>query len=373
MPHPRVAALNAQGQSLWYDHIERRLFTTGEMDQLLAVGITGMTSNPAIFHKALTGSDAYDGEIRRLRGENLAPAALFEALAVADVQAACDALRPVYERTRGADGYVSLEVSPELAHDTEETIREAQRLWGRVDRPNLMIKIPGTPEGLPAVEACLVEGLNINITLIFSLTAYREVMAAYLRALERRLAAGRALAGVASVASFFVSRVDTKVDRLLEERGDPELLALRGQAANANAKRAYRLFRETFTGPRFARLRARGARVQRALWASTSTKNPDYPDLHYVEPLIGPDTVNTVPPHTLEAFLDHGRVACAVTTGWEAADRVVGRLRAAGIDMEAVAAELLTEGLRLFQEPYRALLRDLEAKCRRLSAGGARS
>ncbi len=367
--------LTRYGQSIWYDNLSRRLLASGELARLVREdGIVGVTSNPTIFDKAITDSEDYDADIARLAADGKCAAAIYEALVVEDVRQAADVLLPVYEATGGRDGYVSLEVSPELARDSEGTVAAVRRLWRLVGRPNLMVKIPGTAEGLPAIEQCLYEGMNINVTLLFSVRRYEEVAWTYIRALERRSKEGMPVNGVASVASFFVSRVDTLTDRLLMERMEAEpsdkeaLQGLLGKAGIANAKLAYQRFQAIFGSERFRALAARGARVQRCLWASTSTKNPAYSDVMYVEGLIGPDTVNTVPQVTLDAFRDHGRVAPTLTEGLDVANSVIDTLAGLGIDIEDVARELEEEGVRLFAESYRRTLSALEEKGRRLAA-----
>nr|WBU15427.1 transaldolase [uncultured bacterium] len=367
--------LRRLGQSVWLDSLGRNLLRSGELARLLRDdGVAGVTSNPAIFEKAIAETEDYDADIARLASRNLDAAAIYDELVVGDVREAADLLMPVYEATRGEDGYVSLEVSPELAHDSNATVAAVRRLWQAVGRPNLMVKIPGTREGIPAIEACLYEGININVTLLFSVRRYEEVAWTYVRALERRVAEGLPVDTVASVASFFVSRVDTLVDRLLEERiaADPalaeQLRSLLGKAGIANAKLAYRRFQQVFSDRRFLALAERGARVQRCLWASTSTKNPAYSDVMYVEGLIGPQTVNTLPQATLEAFRDHGRVSPTLARGVDEAEAVIARLAYLGIDIEEVAAQLEVEGVRLFVEAYRRTLTALAEKARRLAA-----
>lgn len=368
----RLTDLQSCGQSLWYDNIARDLLNSGDIQRLVDEGVTGLTSNPAIFKNAITNSTVYDQPIRDLALQGKTAQEIYEVLAVEDIRAAATILRPVYDRTEGVDGYVSLEVSPHLAHDTQASLSEAIRLFEWVGCPNLMIKIPATPEGLPAIEEVLFAGLNINITLIFSRQVYGQVMETYLTALERRSKAGKPVKGIASVASFFVSRVDTLVDKLLDERiaaaGDAseqaQLKDLQGKAAIANARLAYRLFRDVFEAPRFKSLEAAGARVQRPLWASTGTKNPAYSDVLYVEELIGPDTVNTAPPQTIDAFRDHGRVALTIDDVLDAARAVEAELAGVGIDMDAVTGKLLVDGLAVFVEPFRQMLDAIEAKVR---------
>ncbi len=357
----RLRALTLLGQSIWLDYIRRDEVQNGDLKEKIEAGwVRGVTSNPTIFRKAITGSAVYRPAIEALARQGLSAEAIFEHLAVEDIQAACDLFRPLYDRTHGLDGYVSLEVSPYLARDTQGTVQAALHLWERVARPNLMIKIPGTQEGLPAIVEALAAGVNVNVTLLFSVERYRAVMEAYLTALERRLEAGQSLDTVASVASFFVSRVDTMVDRRLEAIGTPEALALRGKAAVANAKMAYQAFKEVFAGERFARLARHGARVQRPLWASTSTKNPAYSDIKYVEELIGPNTVNTVPPHTLEAFADHGEPRLTLEEGLDEAQRTLAALADLGVDMAEVTAALEEAGVDAFARDYAALLEAVE-------------
>ncbi len=327
-----------------------------------------MTSNPSIFEKAIGGSDAYDADIRRLRQAGREWVGVYEGLAVSDIQAGADLLRPVFERTGGADGYISLEVSPDIAYDAERTVADAVRLHGLVDRPNLMIKIPATEQGWQAIEECIARGLCINVTMMFALRHYRGVAEAYVRGLERLAGPGGDLGRVHSVASVFVSRFDTLVDRLLEERissgaGDtPKLRALLGQAALTNAKLTYQEFVRTFAGPRWESLAKRGANVQRPLWASTSTKNPNYRDVLYAEELIGPHTVDTMPPQTLEAFRDHGEVRRTVDQGLDHARRVARDLGAVGIDLEEVGEQLQREGITAFATAFTKMLDGIRAK-----------
>ena len=359
------------GQSLWLDYIRRKLLESGAMNRLIDEdGIKGMTSNPAIFHKAIAGSDDYADQIAELASDlDLDDKSLYERLAFDDVRTACDLLAPVYRATRGGDGFVSIEVDPGLAYDTAGTLEEARRIWSEIDRPNLMIKVPATDAGLPAIETLIAEGIHVNVTLLFSVAVYERVAEAYLRGLERRLEAGGDLRGVASVASFFVSRVDSAVDALLEERmeaaHDPAeheaLEALLGKAAVANAKLAYQRYRDRFAGERWNRLAAEGARTQRLLWASTSTKDPRYSDVKYVEELIGPETVNTLPPATLAAFRDHGRPRPSLLEGVERAEGDLAALARHGIDLEAVTARLLRDGVEQFIQAFDKLLAAVEA------------
>jgi transaldolase len=359
-PNP-LLLLATQGQSVWLDNLSRPLVRDGGLAALLRDdGIKGITSNPAIFHKAMTGSAAYDDDIARLAGAGKDVNGIYEALAIQDIREAADLLRPIHAATKGEDGYVSLEVSPHLARDMAGTVSEARRLWRAVDRPNVMIKIPGTLEGLPAIRACLEEGININITLLFSIDVYKRVVEAHHQALAARLAAGRPIDAIGSVASFFISRIDTSVDAILARLpGGP---ALQGEAAIASAKLAYHHWREVHAGAEWRRLAAAGARPQRLLWASTSTKNPAYPDVKYVEPLIGPKTVNTMPDETIVAFRDHGRVAATLEAGLDEARRTLARLAEAGVDLHLVTADLVEEGIRKFVDPFDALLAALAAK-----------
>ncbi len=372
--HP-LLALRQAGQSVWLDYIHRKLLQSGELRRLVEEdGLRGVTSNPTIFEKAISESPEYNEPFARLRSRGATVAQAYETLVTEDITAACDVLRSVFDETGGADGFVSVEVNPLLAHDAEATVREVRQWFDRIGRPNLMVKIPGTPEGVPAVEAMLAEGRNINITLLFSVQAYAQVAEAYLRALERRVSAGQPVERVASVASFFVSRIDTEADKRLEAKmksaSDPAerqmLQSLMGTAAIANAKRAYRMFRELFSGARFKALAAKGARAQRPLWGSTSTKNPAYPDLLYVEALVGPDTVDTMPPQTIAAFRDHGKVnPRAVMEGLDEADAVITRLARAGISIDDVTRQVLDAGVTSFSDSYHQLLGAIE---RRLKA-----
>ena len=367
---PELAQLEKLGQSVWLDFIRRSLITSGEMATLVAQGVQGMTSNPAIFEKAIAGSADYDDEIQSLVKAGMSVDAIYETLAIKDIQMAADVLAPVYRSTGGRDGYVSLEVSPFLARDTERTTAEAKRLFEAVGRPNLMIKIPATPEGLPAIAASLAAGVNVNVTLIFGLENYRAVAEAYVAGLERLAVKGPSAKGghpvnrIASVASFFVSRVDTAVDKELEKKGAKTFL---GKIAVANCKLAYAEYRSMIGRPRWRELAAKGARPQRVLWASTSTKNPAYPDTLYVDELIGPDTVNTLPPETLKAFIDHGRPSESLTRDLEGARAQVRRLAELGIDLEAVTRRLQEEGVEAFAKPFQALLESIDAKRKRLS------
>jgi transaldolase len=361
----RLHALRDAGTSPWLDYIDRIMLANGELARRIRDdALMGMTSNPTIFEKALAEGTAYDAELASLPA-SLSPRECFERLATTDVQAACDAFAGVYADTAALDGYVSLEVGPDLAHDADGTIAEAHRLWNAVNRPNLMIKVPGTIAGAEATRALIAAGINVNVTLLFSVDAHARVIEAYLQGLEARAAAGHAIDRVASVASFFVSRVDSTVDAQLGAAG----VALQGKTAIANAKRAYALFAREFSGARWAALHALGARVQRPLWASTSTKNPAYRDVIYVEALIGPHTVNTLPPATLEAFRDHGETARTVDAELDAADAHLAALADAGIDLGAVTDTLLADGLASFAKSFETLVAGLEAKRAQLATG----
>jgi transaldolase len=356
-----LVRLGDLGQSPWYDYITRDLVASGELRRLIEEdGLRGMTSNPTIFEKAIAGSRLYDDTIRALTERGRSPGEIFEALAVADVRAACDVFAPTHTATGGADGLVSLEVSPTLANDTEGSIHEAERLWRAVDRPNAMIKIPGTRAGIPAITHCIAAGISVNVTLLFSVERYGEVIEAYLEGMERRLRFRLPLRGIASVASFFVSRVDSKVDPLVERQGDPR--QLRGSIAIANACAAYRLFEWSLGAPRWDRLAKAGARPQRPLWASTSTKDPRYPDVHYVESLVAPRTVNTLPPETFAAYRDHGRPAVRIHEGMAAAPNQLKALAESGVDLAQVTAELEVEGVAKFAASHQSLLEGLAAK-----------
>lgn len=369
----RLHALHAAGQSLWLDYIDRVMLSNGDLTRRIAEdALTGMTSNPTIFEKALAEGAAYDAQLATV-DPALSDRDAFFVLASTDVRAACDAFRGVYETTAGVDGYVSLEVSPDLARDAASTVAEARRLWAIVDRPNLMIKVPGTVEGAEAIRTLIADGINVNVTLLFSIDAHARVIEAYIAGLEARAAAGLPVNNVASVASFFVSRVDSAIDKQLAtiattSDAPAEVLALQGKAAIANAKLAYRLFQASFSGARWSALSALGARVQRPLWASTSTKNPAFRDVLYVEELVGPDTVNTLPPATLEAFRDHGEVRQSVTENVADADRSLAALEARGVSLQAVTDVLLAEGLASFEQSFVTLLDGLSKKRAALAA-----
>jgi transaldolase len=359
------------GQSYWLDNLTRAMITSGELQQRVTEqGLRGITSNPSTFHKAISDSEDYDTQIERLVNEGYDTAQIYEHLAVTDIQEACDILQPVYTDSDGTDGFVSLEVSPHLAHDAEGTMHEVRRLSKAVDRPNVLIKIPGTPAGIPAIEEMLYEGININITLLFAIKDYETVAHAYIRALERRVAENLPIRNVASVASFFLSRIDVLVDELLGHRlhasgrkGEgPRADQLLGQAAIANAKLAYQSFKRIFAGDRWQALTAQGARVQRPLWASTGTKNPDYHDVRYIEPLIGPHTVTTMPADTIAAFADHGVVEPTVEANLDQARQSLRDLERVGINLDYVTQRLQDEGVQKFIEPYDALMDALTTK-----------
>ena len=362
--------LNALGQSIWYDYIRRDLFTTGKLDRLIREdALTGMTSNPTIFQKAIADTSLYDDDIRRLASEGKNTAAIFEGLAVADVRTAADAFRPVYDRTHGDDGFVSIEVGPQLARDTDGTIEEARRLAKACDRPNVMVKIPGTAEGIPAIRRCLEEGIHINITLLFSVPRHREVMEAYLAAMEARVKKGLPVDRIRSVASFFVSRVDTMADKKLDaiagsgsDREKQRARELRGKLGVANARVAYQAFREAFGGARFEALAMKGVSLQRPLWASTSTKDPSLPDLYYVEALIASDSVDTMPPETLEAYRDHGNPKVLIDEDLPAAHGVFRGLEELRIDEKQIFRDLEEEGIRKFSDSFDSLSKTLAEK-----------
>ena len=356
--------LHDAGQSIWLDFIDRTMLRNGDLKRRIAEdALTGMTSNPTIFEKALAEGTAYDDQIRAATGDFTAME-LFELIATTDVRDACDIFAPVHQRAKGADGFVSIEVSPGAANKVDATVAEASRLWATVDRPNVMVKVPGTIEGAAAVRRLTASGVNVNITLLFAIEAYRRVIDAYMAGLEDRVAAGKDIAHIHSVASFFVSRVDTEVDKRLESK--PGSDALKGKAAIANAKLAYQLFETQIASARWKALAAKGATVQRPLWASTSTKNPKYRDVMYVEELIGPDTVNTMPPQTIEAFRDHGVVKRTVDANLDESRRTIDAIEAQGISMDDVTDKLLADGLASFQKSFDTLLAGLEKKTKGL-------
>ena len=347
------------GQAIWLDYISRSLITSGELQKLVDQGLRGVTSNPSIFEKTIAGSADYDEHLNRLVSDGRSVSEIYENLAMTDIRSAADILRPVYEKSGCADGFVSLEVNPALAHDTEATIAEARRLFASLERPNVMIKVPATPAGLPAIETLIGEGVNVNVTLIFSLEQYEAVATAYIAGLEKLALAGGEVGRVASVASFFISRVDTAVDKALEGIGNIEI---QGKIAIDNAKIAYGRFREIFSSQRWQKLATENARVQRPLWASTSSKNPAYPDTLYVDNLIGADTVNTLPPATLEDFLDHGTVATTVETDVDGARNRMAELAELGIDLDGITNKVLDEGVAAFAKSFEGLIASIAEK-----------
>jgi transaldolase len=363
--------LKEYGQSVWYDNIDRAQLVSGEFKKLLDEdGVVGVTANPTIFQKSISHGEAYDEQITQLIKEGKSTNEIYEALVITDVQTVADILRPIYDRTNRQDGFVSLEVSPDLAHNTEGTISEVRRFWKLVDRPNLLVKIPATPEGLPAIRQALTEGININITLIFAIDFYRKVTDAYLSALEDRNAEGKDISHIASVASFFVSRVDTLVDQVLEDKikatsdsaEQQKLKSLEGKAAIANARLVYQDFKGIFNTPRFETLKHSGAHVQRPLWASTSTKNPAYRDVLYAEELIGPNTVDTMPLETIEKFRDHGRVRLSIEDNIPQAKAELAALEEVGIHYDQVTQQLLDEGVQKFADSFHELFKGIESK-----------
>jgi transaldolase len=363
--------LKTFGQSVWYDNIDRSQLISGQFKRLLAEdGVVGVTANPTIFQKSISSGNAYDEQITQLIQEGKSTNEIYEALVISDICTVADILRPIYDRTNRQDGFVSLEVSPELAHDTERTLAEVRRFWKTVDRPNLMIKIPATPEGIPAIQQALTDGININITLIFSLDDYRSVADAYISALEERNAEGKEIGHIASVASFFVSRVDTLVDQVLENRikatsdsaEQQKLKSLEGKAAIANARLVYQEFKRIFSTPRFETLKHSGAHVQRPLWASTSTKNPAYRDVLYAEELIGPDTVDTMPLETIQNFRDHGRVSRTIENDIPQASAEIAALEEVGIHYDQVTQQLQDEGVQKFTDSFHDLFKGIESK-----------
>jgi len=368
MSHPILTATHKLGQSIWLDYISRELLESGSLEQMVAEGVRGLTSNPTIFEKAISKGTDYDDDIAQGISRGATAAQIFEDLAVCDVARAADTLSGVYDSSGGGDGFVSLEVSPALAHDTEGTVQEARRLWKRVDRPNLMIKVPGTVEGVPAIHALLRDGINVNVTLLFSLEQYRDVLQVFIKALHDRMAKGEDVTGVASVASFFVSRVDTAADQQLRESGHEKLA---GRAAIANACQAYRHFLEATDTERWRRLLDQGAQVQRPLWASTSTKDPTYSDIHYVEELLGGSTVNTLPPDTLAAFKDHGKPQPRLLENMRDADQVFAEVTEAGVDLGAITHGLIEDGVQKFAASYNAVVDAIQSKMSTAGAGAS--
>lgn len=363
----------SNGQSIWYDFISREFIQSGKMKELVNTGIRGMTSNPTIFEKAIAGGDEYDEQIRTLDEQGASLDEIATELFVTDVRNACDVIRDVYDQSNGNDGFISLEVSPTLAAETEKTVIEAKKLWDAVDRPNLMIKIPATPEGIPAIRTCIGAGINVNVTLIFSLEQYRNVAEAFIAGLEDHSAAGESISSIRSVASVFVSRIDSMVDERLENVGTVEAKNLQGKAGLANTKLVYREFGNIFSGSRWDSLAKQGAVAQRPLWASTSTKNPSYPDLIYIANLIGPHTVNTVPPATLDAILDHGDATVRIQEGMDDAEETLNNIEAAGVSLSKAMDDLLEEGVEKFANSFSSLFDQLEEKRERLRTADADS
>ncbi|MGD2163607.1 MAG: transaldolase [Anaerolineales bacterium] len=363
-----IQKLAELGQSIWLDNIHRKMLESGELKGLTELGVLGVTSNPSIFEKAIAGSADYDEQLKMLTQEDASTNEIYEALVLRDIGMAADILRPVYERTDGLDGYVSLEVSPELANETKQTVEEAKRFFDLLRRPNIMIKVPATDAGIPAIEELIAAGVNINVTLIFAISNYEKVAGAYIQGLERALQEGKDIHRIASVASFFVSRVDTAVDAALDQIDNH---ALQGELAVANAKLAYRRFNEIFSGSDWDRLASAGARVQRPLWASTSTKNPAYSDILYVAELIGSSTVNTVPPSTLESFLDHGNAVLTLETNVDQAREQLEQVRSLGIDFGAITSKLQHDGVEAFAKSYRNLIAAIDEKCKQMKVQAA--
>ncbi|MDO8666306.1 MAG: transaldolase [Gemmatimonadales bacterium] len=370
----RISTLERMGQSIWLDYIHRAMLRSGELKRLIEdFGVRGVTSNPTIFEQAIGGSDAYDDAIAQLAAAGNNVQAIYEAVAMEDIRTAADLFRPIFDMSGGNDGFVSMEVSPRLAHDTAATIAEARRLWAALGRPNVLIKIPGTVEGLPAITQAIAEGISVNVTLLFSVEMYERVIAAYLTGLEQRVAGGKPIEGIRSVASFFVSRVDTEADKRLEARiaagaDRARCEALLGTAAVANAKLAYQSYVTRFEEQRFRSLMALGAGVQRPLWASTGTKNPRYADTKYVDELVGPDTVNTMPPATLKAFADHGQVARTLDVDVDVSRARLAELEAAGVALRDLTDFLVADGVKKFADSFTSLLAAVEAKRERLAA-----
>jgi transaldolase len=374
-----LLAIEELGQSLWMDNLARELIATGQLQQMIETrALRGITSNPAIFEKAIVGNKIYDADIEAGIKAGKPLLAIYESLIFADIQAACDIFRPIYDASNGVDGYISIEVPPNIAHDTESTIREARRYHQAIARDNVMIKIPGTPEGLPAVEQMISEGICVNVTLLFSVQSYVDTAWAYVRGLEKRVAGGGDISKIASVASFFLSRIDSLIDEQLEQKIKQassesqvaKLKAIEGKVAIANAKIAYQEYKKIISSDRWQALVAKGAQVQRLLWASTSTKNPDYSDVMYVDELVGPDTVNTLPPATIEACADHCDVASRIETNIDAAYQLIESLKdpEVGIDLDQVMAQLLSEGIDKFIQPFESLMKSLEEKAKLLVA-----
>ena len=377
MSNPIVEINSQYGQSIWMDNLSRDLIESGELKESIGnKGIRGITSNPAIFEKAIAGNKIYDSAIESGIKSSKSVQEIYEDLVFTDIRNACDIFMPVYEESDGLDGYVSIEVPPDLAKDTESTIKEARRYYKTIDRPNLMIKIPGTPEGLPAVEQAIADGMSVNVTLLFSVQSYIDTAWAYIKGLEKRAAAGEDISKVASVASFFLSRIDSNIDNRIDSKlsaaddsAKAKLESVKGKVAIANAKIAYQKYKEIFSGDRWEALAAKGANVQRLLWASTSTKNPEYSDVMYVDELVGIDTVNTLPPNTIEACVDHCDPANRIESDLESAEKVINTLKDedVDIDLDAVMDELLEEGIDKFIKPFESLMSSLESKVKQLA------
>jgi transaldolase/transaldolase/glucose-6-phosphate isomerase len=358
MNHNKLKNIRNSGQSIWLDFFDRKIMDSGKLKKLITDdGVSGVTANPSIFEKAISSSPDYDEDITAFSKQGSNNERIFIDLAVKDIKRAADLFKPVYEESEGNDGFVSLEVSPHLAHDTEATVKQAREFWNAVNRKNVMIKIPGTAEGLPAIRKCIAEGININITLLFGLSRYRQVTDAYIAGLEDRVKKNEPIDEIASVASFFLSRIDVLIDPLLEEKG---LSKIRGEAAIALAKKAYEIYKEVFNSDRFKKLEAKGAKRQRVLWASTSSKDPSFSDVKYVEALIGPETINTIPIETLEAFNDHGKAESHLEDHVDTATDVLAQLEEKGIDVESVAQKLEHEGIEKFNKAYDKLLEAIE-------------
>jgi transaldolase len=369
MKNNPLKKLEALGQAIWLDYIRRDLIANGDLKRLIEEdGLRGMTSNPAIFEKAIAESNIYDSEIRRIASQKKDVNETYEAISQQDVQNAADVFRPLYEKTKGVDGYVSLEVNPHLAHDTKGTVEEGRRLWSALNRPNVFIKVPATREGLVAITQLISDGINVNVTLLFGLPRYRAVAEAYIEGLERRVAQQKPINQIASVASFFLSRIDILVDPLLEKmmasdaRNNEFAKEAHGEVAVSSARAAYQIYKEIFGSPRYKKLVEKGARVQRLLWASTSNKNPDYSDVKYIEALIGPNTVNTVPPQTIDAYRDHGDPKLRIELDLSKANRILENLPSLGINLDNVTQQLEDEGISKFNEPFDKLMDALKKK-----------
>ena len=355
-----VKRIHELGQSIWLDFFDRKIMNNGELQQLIEEdGLTGITSNPSIFEKAVSSSADYDEDIRKLSGEQKSPEDIFFGFAITDIKRAADMLLPIYRASNGEDGFVSLEVSPHLANDTQGTINQARALWKAVDRKNVMIKIPGTAEGLPAIRQCISEGININITLLFGLDRYKAVVDAYLSGLEDRIKNNQPIDHIASVASFFLSRIDVLIDPILDQKG---LGQLKGEVAIASAKKAYQIYKQEFSSERFKKLQEKGAKPQKVLWASTSTKDPSFSDVKYVEALIGPHTINTLPLETIEAFRDHGQAVSRLEEDINGADQVLQQLKDKGININDITQQLEEEGIQKFDKAYDSLLNAIDTK-----------